>query len=401
MGRLFVRQMLGETSVTRSTLTAGGPIMKRNFVLIAAFAVTAFGSSASACCLFPLFPTYSAGYPSFGVARPFYPAANYYSASFAPSYGYYGGQAFSGSNCATGCNNLGYTANYASFAPSNSCGQCNTGCGQCNTGCGQCVSGFGSFSGCANGNCAGSNCIGTEIRSRPEPDADFDRQDPRTFGSEDDRDRDLNRDRRDDLDYDRRNPDTTPRTNPMDDDSFGRSDAPDSRGNWNPADDDRDSFDRRDTAPLRNDGRDFDPMADPLGGDDLNGGRRTPGFDGFDSPTDFRGQKPPIGDGALGTDANPVGETINRSSRKPPISAPVGEEAAPVDSDRDPTDVLPKADDSDSQTTSLREGRSFVRLAGYSSNRQNAVTSKISSSKGKQRAPRWISLPAPVGRVRL
>ncbi|MEP3482153.1 MAG: hypothetical protein ABJZ55_23110 [Fuerstiella sp.] len=378
--------------------------MKRNFVLIAAFALTAFGSSASACCLFPFFPTYSAGYPSFGVARPFYPAGNFYSASFAPSYGYSGVQAFSGNSCGTGCCNTGYTANYPSFAAPSSfgqynagCGQCNSGCGQCNTGCSQCASGFGSFSGCANGNCAGSDCIGTEIRSRPEPDMDFDRQDRRTFDNEDGR----NRDERDDLDYDRRTPDNSPRSNPMDDDSFGRSDSTDSRNDWNPSESDRRDFGGREVDPLENGSRRTDPMADPLGGDDLNGGRRTPGFDGFEPSTDFLGRKPAIDGGAIDEGTNPLDEAINRSSRKPPISAPVGEETAPLNLDRDPTDVLPKADNSDSQTTSLREGRSFVRLAGHSSYRPKPVTSKISSSNSKQRAPRWISLPAPVGRVRL
>lgn len=367
--------------------------MKRNFVLFTAFALTAFGSSASACCLFPFFPTYSAGYPSFGLARPIIPASNYYSASYAPSYGYYGGQSFAGSNCGTGCCDTGYTTNYPSFPITNSCGGCNTGCGQCNSGCGQCQTGFGQYSagfgtinGCASGNCAGLNCIGTEIRSRPEPDSEFDRResDPRTF--ENDRDSDL--DRRDDFDYDRRNPDTIDRRDPMDNDSFNRPDPLDSREDWNPAGNGR---------------RGTDPLGDtPLRNDDLNGGRSP---SDFSDPNDFLGRKPPLDNEAIAPNVDPMNEPINRSSRKPPMSAPVEAEPAdgssPIDIDRDPTDVLPKADDSNTKTTSLREGRSFVRFAGFSSGQQKSTTNRISSSRSKQRAPRWISLPAPIGRVRL
>lgn len=186
----------------------------------------------------------------------------------------------------------------------------------------------------------------------------------------------------------------------MDDDSFGRTnmgpDPLDPRDDWNPSGDSR-----TDNDPLRNDPPRSNPINNPRGNDDLDGGRSNLGLDEFERARDFRGQKPPLEDGALGTGTNPMDEPIDRSVRKPPISAPVGEEPAPADSDRDPSDVLPKADDSDAQTTSLHEGRSFVRLAGYSSNRQQTATSRVSSSRSKQRAPRWISLPAPAGRIRL
>lgn len=365
--------------------------MKRNFVLFAAFALTAFGSSASACCLFPFFPTYSAGYPSFGVARPIIPAPNYYSASYAPAFGYYGASAYSGGNYAAGCCNTGYVTNYGAFPTLNSCGQCNTGCGTCNSCCGQYSSGFGTVGGCANGNCAGSNCVGTEIRSRPEPDSEFNQRDrdPRTFEND--------RDRRDDSDYDRRAPVDSDRPDPLGPDSFDRANDPSNDQNdWNPS-----GNDRRNNRVRPNDASGIDPMGDF----DLNGRGTAPGFDELNGADDFLGRKPAVGDGAIAPTTDPMNEPVNRSSRKPPMSDPVDAETeegeVPFEIDRDPTDVLPKTDESEAKTTSIHEGRSFVRLAGHSSAPQKSASKQISANQKKQRPVRWISLPVPAGRVRL
>lgn len=351
-----------EARVTISSLPAGGPIMKRNFAFVAVCSLMTICSSASACCLFPFFPTYSAGYPMFGLAPPVYPAANYYSAAYAPSYSY-GGPSYYSGGCSTGCG-TNYSASYGSYSTS--------GC------CNECVSGCGTIGGCAGGNCMGSNCVGTEIRSRPEPDPQLDR-DPRTFGN-DDYDRDLIDNRRDDLYDDRNRRDDPPRRDPMDDDSFGRT-----RGDSNT----RDSSD--DWSPSSG----FD---DPL----LNNDRGGSGT-GFDDPLYRDGRKPPMDDGTMAPAADPMNDPIiDRSSRKPPMSAPVIEEE-PTDSDdgRNPSDLLPSADDAEPKSTSIKEATSFVRLAGYSRQKERATSSQISSSRNKQRAPRWISLPAPAGRIRL
>lgn len=378
--------------------------MKRNFVLITAVALTTFGSSASAFALFPFFPTYSAGYPSYGFGGPTYTGANFYSASYAPAFGFAGRPAFWGGNSA-GCCNTGPTVNYAAFQAPQTCGQCNTGCGQCNTGCGQCNTGcghcnagFGSFSGyasgnCADGNCVGANCIGTEIRSRPEPDQDFDRDDRRTFGTDDNPRRESEFDRRDDPNYNRRAIDSN-QPDPLGNDSFNRSTTPpdpldtDADTDWNPSAGSRRGSDRLDNSRRR---------------DDFGGGGSAPGFNDFRDPEDFLGRKPPLDE--IGTEATPnplTDPAIDHSARKPPVSFPIGEEGQQVD----PSDFLPKASDLEAKATSFHEGRSFVRLAGYSAGQQKSAasqvsSSQVSSSRSKQRTPRWISLPVPAGRVRL
>lgn len=269
----------------------------------------------------------------FGYGAPAYPAGGYYSASYAPSYGYGGG-----------CCNTGYSASYATFPSSGCCGTCDTGCSSCGSGC------------------VGSGCVGTEIRSRPEPDDSFDDRDRRTFGDEADP-----RDRNDD--YDDRRPardidDPLDPLDPLRDDSFGR------------------------------------PNRDPIEDDSFGRSNRDP-IDEWD-PTDRGGvRKPAIEDGMID---DTMGEPVDRSSRKPPITAPVGEEGPAgesTESDRDPSDVVP-ASEEDTTTTSFRDVRSFVRLAGVSSSKVKTRTARqVSSSRQKQQTPRWIGAPAPTGRVRL
>ena len=333
------------------------PVMSAMAVLLALLPQTA-----SAWCLFPVFPTYTAGYGGWG-----YPAWGY-----APAYSGYG---YGAGNCCS----TGYGVRYSGVSYSSpACGNC------CSSGC--------------------SSCSGSSISSeKPVPDPISDRDQK----IDSDRDRSLERYK-------------SPR---------GRSGG--SVKDSEPLDGFRGSGSRRnpgdrdwgeslpDRAPIdSNAGEDFAPLPGDFGGERLNGDRENsrsfkpettaPDFENPADPVEHNTKKPPMNP--------PVSET------NPGTQSPASEEmksAPPSDGngvklgpETTPEDFLspesPKVKASATRTmlsarqmrSSHHDLRSVKRLAQRSRYQKGAVT-QISSSEIKSPAPRWISLPRPVGQARL
>lgn len=331
------------------------------FTVLACFLTV--NSQCSAGYLFPMYPTYSAGYPGWY--------------GYTPAYAYSG---YGYSGCGSGCG-VPYSVSYAGCC---STGCCNAGCGTgcCSSGCG--VGGCG-ISGC-QGSCGGA-CAATETRKEAVPDPGFrDRSPtddgPKTFEGSG---------------YDK-NPDSSDSA-PNDD--FGSPVRNGSGGS-------NSNTDR------------WDPSREKSGSD----GTEAP-FD-FDTPIPGRegfggssiSNKPPVGpetNGESGAASDSESQIIDRSANKPPINLPVEEE--PTDAEASPgvgadsNDIVPPED---SETGAFLNNRqlpqrdlrsshfgilSLKRLA-RGSTAGKADSTRISTSQQKEAEVRWISLPAPIGQVR-
>lgn len=344
-------------------VSAGGPAMR---ILLALIVSAAFTPQASACCLFPFFPTYSAGY--YGWGAPAYSAGygpGYYSAGYAPmQYGYGGG--------------MMYSASYAGFSSNTSC--CPSPCVQdacCGSSCGGCSS------------CTSGNCTPTEVRKEPVPDP--------LSNERDSSDKRPGREG-----YDSTVPD------PLD--TFSRP----NRGTDGLTDPDLGGGGSQWTPPGTG-GRRTEPGGTFGGGSDPLDDRTFRGGSGTEAP--FFNQDP---DPSSGT----PGGTINRGANKPPMNLPIDEAAEPEtpvleqSSEEDAgTEVRPEdflAPETGNTTASrlrpllsdlqARSSHSDVlsmqRLAGRSNSSRTQAT-QISSSKPQQKPAQWISVPLPAGRVRL
>lgn len=278
------------------------------------------------------------------------------------------------------------------------CGSC------CPTACG---------GSCGSGSCA--SCTPTEIRNKAVPD-------PISNERSDDRD---SRDRRFEGNSGDYNDDPSDRRGVGDDD-FGGGNS-----DWNPS---------REEAP--------DPGADGFRGSETDrtpppfnrNSEDIPGLNGFE-----RSQRPPMDGFGSGTDVPEAGsETegdgdvesiLNRGANKPPINLPVEEgtndsdtsEAAPgttpapgegadIGTEAEPGEFLGPDIEGGEGTTegalrsrllSRREARSShfgvlstERLAGSINRSATSRHTSVSSREDKQQPVRWISLPAPAGRVR-
>lgn len=383
---------------------------------IAAVAVTLLmGSQSVSACFFPFAPTYSAGYAPWGMGW----GGGYQSAAYRGYPSNVGYASYGGGGCNTGSCGT-YSAGFQSFASpqllsygSGCCNSCGTTCGgTCGNTCGNNVVNYG---GCASG--CGSSCVGTETRKVPKPDDTYDSDSRRReFGGDRDtrdatdgfrgRDDDLRDDATDGLgagrgrnddglwsprDSDRREPFGSGDDPDTSRDGFGSSVTPRDRNDFSrPAESDENGFgratDERLSSPTER-GRAADEPLEP-----------------FSPARDFEGTgggafKPP-------TDGDPMPEEgtdgVDHTTRKPDLPDIVDEEEAvsvPADDDVNNEDFLPKE-----ETASLRSSHSEIlsmqRLAGRPVTRRASAT-QVSSSRAKQRAPRWISLPMPAGRARL
>lgn len=352
--------------------------MKHCIFTVVASLCLVVGQSASACCLFPFFNTYSAGYaPGWGMN---------WGAGYAPAAYGYRGMGYGGATncCPTGACGASYSAGYLPAAP-NCCGTCVGGCA----------------SGC------GSDCVGTETRKVPEPDINYDNRSPsskppaRTFENDD-----TNRDRRDF--QDRGNLDD--RRDLSDEFSRPADDRTSPTDSWDRS---RPRTDPLSTDPLRNEpapGRtvpNFDTDSDLL--------NRNDGFGNPANPDSFGGSRYRPSDEQEEPETAPA-DAPEHSTRKPEVTTPMElpaeeESAAPEDtvplpnSEESPgtetqaDDFLPPEDSAQSRNSHF-DVLSMQRLAGRHRSTETIGT-QISSSRRESRAPRWISLPMPEGRERL
>lgn len=411
--------------------------MSMRIICLMAVPMVIGAQQVEACCLWPFFPGYAAGYG-------------------APAWGGYGG--------------VGYPATYG-YAPAyggncGSCGSCNTGC--CGTNGGY-VGYYGGSAGCCGTGC--DNCNAQPFSSsKPSPDPAFDRRD-----DVDDRDRDRDRDDRDRTfrrSDDRRPPYDDTRSDdfnsssgrdrtddPMDRDLLDRDlldrDLQDRGADWEPSDglrDDRSgTFDRGRSFGTENNGSGSGSgSGSSSGNSDFRDLDR--GLPDFDNP-DFGTRRPVIDEPEPGAATEPMEEpVIDQSVRKPPMTAPVEEEApaetdtlddsrtdenstpepsatdsaAPGDSsatsekesseeakDDEVGDFLPP-EDADTALRVLRlagrdlrtnhaDGRRAERLAGRPAIHTISARKvhQISSSHRQELPARWISIPMPAGRSRL
>lgn len=340
--------------------------------LLTATVVTVALVSTSSACWFPFFPTYSAGYAGWG-----YPAPAYNYASYAPSFGYQ--QSYGYSPISYG---VPYSASYGGFSSTccNTCGLSSC-CGTCgNSG----AIGFASYgSGCAS-DCVSANCIPSDVVNKPVPDsvgggAADDRRDlPKTYEPPQAKDP-----------LDDRAPwpgDRTPALDGGRGDDFGRG--------------------RSEGAGTGSD------RGLPNPTDGWGSGRPGGASDGggmFDE-LDRNGRKVPMSDPELSEPA-----LIDQTGYKPPMSDPMkleegtGEEASPATEDPDliapeaPVESALRSSIFYASNTNFRSSHFDVlrpqRTVGNSN--QRAPVTQISTSKKIQQAPRWISVPMPVGRERI
>lgn len=342
-------------------------------------------------CWFPFFPTYSAGYGWGGrsCGYPAYPSYGY--RGYAPGgYGYSPG--FSG-GCANGSCGVPYSANYVGY----NSGCCNTcGVSSCSGSCNTC-----GVTGCS-ANCLPSGVISSDPTPDPVGGKTFADPDPDSGYDSDRRDRDLDRD-------------------------FGGSgidrDPPRPRGSSRPggARDPDDDF-----------GVDNSRWTPNGGGDsstDSNEMFRESNRPAIDDERTFGGsdgEVPGTGGTGTGTGTDPDGGVIDHNTNRPPISDPLegedgategttpGEntpaEAESEDPDTDSGDVLPPEPPSAfaprtrmifASQSATRSNVHDVLRPGFTRRVPTSDSTRLSSSNGKQRAPRWISVPMPAGRVRL
>ena len=352
--------------------------------------------NATAYCLFPLFPTYTAGYGGWG----------------APGWGY--GQSYASYGGGH------YTAGYGGYGYSNvgSCCQPSPCCDPCSTGS------------CAGGSCPGGSCAGDAVSSGkpvPDPDLDNDRReldrreiDRRELDQRDDRDR-KSRTFGDDEGYRPRSlRDSEDREDKFEDrqDNFGRSGT----GNGDSTDWDKS---RKSDEPYSDENSGTDPLRkEPL--DEFRRDRfelKRDSFDDFGGESDdLRKSKKPMETDPLKSE-DPVDQEVKKPVIEPGASdapAPAGSESA-IDSDQSSSELGNETNVQDflepesrkpeaslrrsllSQTESRSshfDVRSIRRLAGTTKNRTEGIT-LISSSRVEERLFRWISLPAPDGQSRL
>lgn len=295
-------------------------------------------SVTSACCLFPWLPTYSAGYPGFGMG---YPTA-------APAYNY----GYQGYN---GCNSCSYAPAVSSCGGCSPCGM--SSCGGCSTCTGTgVIANYGAITNCAPG----------EIRNLPIIDegvpARDDYEDDREFRSnrdDDRRDRDL-RDERND----RGNAIDPPRgrDDRMRTDDFGGGRGRDEGSTYRR--EDRDPAGDADDAWLRR------PMTDPAGDPD-------PAAPSFESM-----RKPPITDPENGASPEDTEMLAPESETSQAYRLPL------LANDRQRSNVF--------EVSRLRRAseKSVIRFASQQKRPQ------VSDSQKRNQPVRWISAPMPVGRVR-
>jgi hypothetical protein len=111
-------------------------------------------------------------------------------------------------------------------------------------------------------------------------------------------------------------------------------------------------------------------------------------------------------------DAEGTGEPIDQTGYKPPISDPIMQEEGNATESEDPDLIAPEAPAEESahrssifyaSNTTFRSSHSEVlrpqRTVGNV--KRHSPFTQISTSRKSQRAPRWISLPMPVGRERI
>ena len=365
--------------------------MMKSFATMLVLLTLSVCSASSSACLFPCFPTYSAGYYGWGnrCGYPAYPAYRYgYAPSYGVSYGGYGG------GCANGSCGTTYTAGYPAYTGGccNSCGlsSCCGGCSTCGT------------TGCS------ANCISSDrVITDPTPDP---LSDDKTYSDPDrgydrDLDRNLGRDRRTD---DPIAPGGASRPETQDD--FRGSDR-----DWNPR------------------GTDSDPLDDDFGSGGMFGAesRKPPMEDGA---REFGADPDDIPAGTADPDAGAGGGEdagiIDRSASKPAITDPLKEEQG-GDDDVDaaaedaPAPAPPSTEDADDSGAEETEDvlspetsvapRARMIFASQSATRSRlhdvvrpgfarrvpVAQTRISSSEKKQQPARWISVPRPAGRVRL
>lgn len=343
-------------------------------ILLAVLVSAVAAVPVSAHCMFPFFPSYSAGY--YGWGAPAYAAGyspGFYSASYAPmQYGYGGGAP--------------YSASYAGYG-SSSC--CPSPCAQtscCNNLCG---------GGCAS--CTGSDCIPSEVRKEPIPD-------PLS------RDRDLLDDRSNSgtgsgRDYESRELD--PR------DQFNRPGTGGSSGSNLNSDPDRwtppgTGSRSNSAAPTYGSDRDLlnndrsyrsDPGNEPsLFGADPEPERNGPAAT---EPMEFNARKPPM--------SIPVDEsqpTESQPTEPPAVEENLGTESSPQDflapdMSRASQSSMMQARLTDSQLRSSHvDVLSMQRLAGRPASGFVQAT-QVSSSQKSARPAQWISVPLSAGRIRL
>lgn len=354
--------------------------------LLTATIVTVAIASSSSACWFPFFPTYSAGYAGWG-----FPAPAYSYASYAPSYGYQ-------NNCnyaPSASYGVPYSASYGGFSTSmgcNTCGQSSC-CGTCNN-----IStvGFANYgAGCAN-NCLSTNCIPSDIVNKPVADP---------IGGASDRNRpaDDNRNSRPADDNTRERPSTyePPRANDPPEPLW-----PSGRDSGS-----RDSDRSGDFGPRRSrEGTDSGGLIDnPDRAWERSGaGEGTDNTEGNPLFREDRVRKPPMGEPE---DADATGDLIDQTGYKPPISDPIMQEEGGAVESEDPDLIAPEEPAESARRSSIfyasntrfRSSHSDVlrpqRTAGNVSKR--SPFTQISTSRNSQRAPRWISVPMPLGRERI
>lgn len=317
-----------------------------------------------------------------------------YSAGYAPyGYGYRAGYAPYAASYAP------YSANYVGYGSQVGCSTCAPSCGgSCGTFGSTTVNYLGGINlGCGSGNCGAVNCIpDSNITNRPVPDKlDDVRPSDRTYEGDSNREDGIS-----DKDW---AADRERRLRELED----RSRA----GNGAPEDDFSGTG-----GGLSGEGDDWRNRGTSGSGSDLNSDGMF-GTEGDGLGTYRNGNKPPMDEpktfGSEGT--GDESDVINRGANKPPMSDPLGTdgEAAPESPEEGEGDLLaPEPPNPTARRNSnlffashreLRsshsEVRSRQRLAG--GRQGNSRTTQISNNKGRSKAPRWISLPMPVGQARL
>ena len=341
-------------------------------------ACLAMSVQASACCLFPMFPTYAPAYGGYGCGYPPY------------GMGYYG---------------VGYRG--VGFAPGGCCApSCVSSC------CSTC-------SPCSGGSC--SSCTPTQVRNKAIPDeisnekaSDGKQEGERTFGSGN-RDDQYNGD-----------PDGG-----IGIDQFGKSNSGtgstseqgDQPNRWSPSGEDNDSSNGGTRTPF---GQDIPGM------NGFGGGNKIP-LDGTESGT---GGTDATGTGSGNTSGGAAGDAteaddnngiIDFSANRPPINIPVDEQSEDAADKADETNQ--SGDDAEANPGTETSSDEFLGTGQDSARRSNQIISRrdsrtshfhvisgrrlavetaepsgrptmLSSGQKKRSSVRWISVPVP-GRKRI
>ncbi|MEZ6062584.1 MAG: hypothetical protein R3C19_19755 [Planctomycetaceae bacterium] len=333
-------------------------------------------------CWWPWFPAYGVGYAPYAAPYGGYGYGAYYGGYQPVSYASYAAPA----NYAPV-----YTASYGTFAASS----CNTGCcDSCNT-CGVACS-----SGCGSGSC-GVACIGVESGTlRPSTDPISNKGTGETARPQ--RREEPDRSRRgtyeDPVDNRSSNPPTfdPDRDAPM----FGPGSSTDDTTGAGGRSGDPDWIRSREGS-----GNEVDDILNRELPEDFRRARR-PITTPVDEPADGKSSQ----EGETGADSDSSKGT--EKSKGDDIDAPesdLGKEVSPIDFLAPPTDDEERAAVEPLMLTQSRLRSSHFdvltasRLAAESRRRESAsnTDTRISDSKVRERTIRWISVPAPEGRVRL